>query len=221
MRALPVRSDLIPLILLGALWVVMSALVNPVGDFPLNDDWRYALAVKSILETGRFELPYPGAPNVFAQAYWGALFCLPFGFSFTALRFSTLTLGAAGIFALYLLLREIGAGRWIALLGGLTLAVNPLYFALAQTFMTDVPLLALLIAALWLFVRGVQREETASVVAGILIALIAILIRQFALLLLLAFSVAYLIRNGWTRQALAVAILPLLLGPSFLRDSIT
>ena len=77
--------------------IVMSALVDSIGDFPLNDDCVYALGVKSILQTGRFDLPglVPSGPNVFAQAYWGALFCLPFGFSFTAPRFSTLALGGA------------------------------------------------------------------------------------------------------------------------------
>ena len=138
-RAFTARSDLVSLASLCGLWIVMIALVNPIDDFPLLDDWRYALGVKSILQTGRFELPCPEAPNVFAQAYWGSLFSLPFGFPFTALRFSTLMLGGAGISAFYLLLREIRGNSWIALLGGVTLAVNPLYFGLAQTFMTDVP----------------------------------------------------------------------------------
>jgi hypothetical protein len=206
------RSDLVSLFSLCALWILMSALVNPIGDFPLNDDWRYALGVKSILDAGRFELPSPEAPNVFAQAYWGALFCLPFGFSFTALRFSTLTLGGAGICALYLLILETGGNRRTALLGGLTLAVNPLYFGLAHTFMTDVPFVVLVITALWLFVRGFQREERVSLLAGILVALFTILIRQFALLLLLAFGVAYVMKRGATWKAFLVASMPLLVG---------
>ena len=206
------RSDLVSLFSLCALWILMSALVNPIGDFPLNDDWRYALGVKSILDAGRFELPSPEAPNVFAQAYWGALFCLPSGFSFTALRFSTLTLGGAGICALYLLILETGGNRRTALLGGLTLAVNPLYFGLAHTFMTDVPFVVLVITALWLFVRGFQREERVSLLAGILVALFTILIRQFALLLLLAFGAAYVMKRGATWKAFLVAIMPLSVG---------
>ena len=206
------RSDLVSLFSLCALWILMSVLVNPIGDFPLNDDWRYALGVKSILDVGRFELPSPEAPNVFAQAYWGALFCLPSGFSFTALRFSTLTLGGAGICALYLLILETGGNRMTALLGSLTLAVNPLYFGLAHTFMTDVPFVVLVITALWLFVRGFRREERVSLLAGILVALFTILIRQFALLLLLAFGAAYVMKRGATWKAFLVAIMPLSVG---------
>lgn len=210
--ALPARSDLVALASLLTLWVVMSGLVNPIGDFPIYDDWRYALSVKSVLDSSRFELPFPVAPNIFIQAYWGALFCLPFGFSFTALRFSTLTLGAIGISACYLLLREIGGSRFTALLGGIALAANPLYFWLAHTFMTDVPFTAAVTAALWLFVRGLRREEEAFLWAGILIALLAILIRQFALLFLLAFGVAYVVRRGGTLKALVVATVSLVLG---------
>jgi hypothetical protein len=92
-RAFRNPADLASLVLIGVFWIVISALVNPVGEFPLFDDWIHASAVKSILASGRFELPYVTAANVFVQAYWGALFCLPFGFSFTALRISTLTLG--------------------------------------------------------------------------------------------------------------------------------
>jgi 4-amino-4-deoxy-L-arabinose transferase-like glycosyltransferase len=211
MRAIAANLDVVPLVLLSVLWIVMSALVNPIGDFPLDDDWVYGFGVRSIVESGRFELPNSVA-NLFAQAYWGALFCLPFGFSFTALRFSTLTLGGVGIIAFYLLLREIGGDRWIALLGGFTLAVNPIYFGLANTFMTDVPFLALTIAALWLFVRGMRREHLVSLLAGILIALLAVLVRQFALILLFAFGIAYVMNKGMTWEALVFAFVPLLLG---------
>jgi uncharacterized membrane protein len=78
--------------------------------------------------------------------------------------------------------------------------------------MTDVPFLALVIIALWLFVRGVRREEPISLSAGIAIALVAIMIRQFALLLLIAFGVAYLLRRGVTWKALVIAIVPVVLG---------
>jgi len=92
-------TDAACLAALGVLWVVMALLAKPVGDFPINDDWVYGLSVKALLETGRFSLPSPASTNLLPQAYWGALFCLPFGFSFTALRISTLVLGLIGVVA--------------------------------------------------------------------------------------------------------------------------
>src|SRR5215467_14824760 len=75
----------------------------------------------------------------------GALFCLPFGFSFTALRVSTWVLAVAGAIGLYELLRDLGIDRGASLLGTATLGANPLYMILGLSFMTDVPFAAVTI----------------------------------------------------------------------------
>ena len=77
----PKKADIVNILIIIAIWTVMVIVVNPLGNFPLNDDWVYGLAVKSILEKGDFRLPSPAHANLFFQAFWGALFCLPFGFS--------------------------------------------------------------------------------------------------------------------------------------------
>jgi len=92
-----IRTDIINILVLIALWVTITILVNPIGDFPLNDDWAYGYSVKVLLEKGDFQLSGWAAPNLFSQVLWGALFCLPFGFSFTALRFSTSIQGLRGV----------------------------------------------------------------------------------------------------------------------------
>jgi 4-amino-4-deoxy-L-arabinose transferase-like glycosyltransferase len=197
--------------LLGVVWAALWLLTDPRGDFALNDDWVYALAVRSIIETGRFSLPSPSSANVIAQAYWGALFCLPFGFSFTALRLSTFVLGTVGVGSLYFLLRECDASRAVAFVGAMALATNPLYLGLADSFMTDVPFTALAICSLWLHVRGVRRSNAATMFAGFAIAVFALMVRQFALVLPLAFGAGHIARNGFRARSLAVAIAPLAL----------
>ena len=182
------RDDLFALLSLTLIWTGMWLLSGPSGDFPLNDDWVYALSVRSILETGRFSLPSPASANVITQAYWGALFCLPFGFSFMALRVSTFALGAVGVLSVYLLLRELGATRRIAVVGALSLAVNPVYLELSVTFMTDVPFISLFAASLWLYVRGVRRDSGVTIAAAFAVALAAMLVRQFALALPVAMA---------------------------------
>lgn len=192
------NTDVQNIFIIGIVWLLMAALVQPVGDFPLNDDWVYALAVKSVVETGYFHFPSPSMANVGPQVYWGALFCLPFGFSFTALRFSTLVLGFVGVAALYGLLRQFKADAKISLFGALTLAVNPLYFGLANTFMTDVPFITLMLVALYFLVRGLQQDSSPHIVIGLLAAYLAILIRQFSLVVLIGFAIAYPIKKGFT-----------------------
>ncbi len=209
-RLVPLRSELTALLALTVIWIAMAALIHPVGNFPLNDDWVYSRAVRLILQTGRFALPSAASANVIGQAYWGALFCLPFGFSFNALRASTLLLGWAGVLALFLLLRELGAGRTVAAVGAATLACNPIYLVLAATFMTDVPFTALFTIALFLYTRGARRGEAALLAGAYAVAFAAISVRQFGLVLLVGFGAAHIARKGFGAPALAAAMLPVL-----------
>ncbi len=200
------------LAVLGLVWIAMAVLANPIGDFPLNDDWVYGLAVKSILESGRFSLPSPASANLLPQAYWGALFCLPSGFSFTALRLSTLVLGLLGVWATFGILRQLGAGAGIALLAAALIAGNPLYFALANTFMTDVPFVAVSAASLFFLVRWSFHSSARDALLGLLLAMVAILIRQAGIVLPLGFAIAYVVKRGPGFRTIAVAVVPLLIG---------
>jgi 4-amino-4-deoxy-L-arabinose transferase-like glycosyltransferase len=206
------NTDRLNILAIIAIWLFLVILVNPLGDFPMIDDWVYGLAVKSILEKGDFQLPSPASANVFAQAFWGALFCLPFGFSFTALRFSTLTLGLIGVLVTYAILREINASPKISLFGALSMAVNPVYFGLSNTFMTDVPFYTFFVLSFYCLIRGLKRDSNFAIVIGIATSYIAVLIRQIGLVIPLAFSGAYLFKKGINLQNLTKAFIPIVLG---------
>src|SRR4051794_6120637 len=133
------NSDPTCILLLCLLWVMAAIVVNPLGNFPLNDDWAYGFAVRTLFEEGDLRFSDWTATNLIAQVLWGTLFCLPTGFSFTALRLSTLVLGLIGVVATYGLLREGRAREDLSLFGALVLAFNPIYFSLSFTFMSDVP----------------------------------------------------------------------------------
>src|SRR6187551_900227 len=92
-----IASQILWPMLLGLIWICMVALTNPVGNFPLNDDWAYGYSVQRLLEQGHIRFSDWTGPNLFGQVLWGLLFCLPFGFSFTALRLSTAVLGLVGV----------------------------------------------------------------------------------------------------------------------------
>ena len=53
------------------LWFVVIALINPVGDFPLNDDWCYAKSVKNYIETGELILYNWGEMTLVGQVFYG------------------------------------------------------------------------------------------------------------------------------------------------------
>jgi hypothetical protein len=75
----------------SCVWLLMVLLVNPAGELLLNDDWSSSRTVPSLVEHGRLECTGFTSRPLIAQVLWSALFCLPFGFSSTALRVSTLT----------------------------------------------------------------------------------------------------------------------------------
>src|SRR5205823_3783658 len=156
------------------------------------------------------------------QAYWGALFAQLFGFSHSVLRASTLLLGALGVLAFYLLLRDL-LDRRRALLGALLLLANPLYVHLSYTFLTDIPFLTLALCALVCYVRALRGARFAAgwLVAGSALAGGAYLVRQLGLALPLAALGGLLLvglpgglheRSRW-RAALRPRYLVAVLGP--------
>ncbi len=202
---------MLPILAITALWAAMALLVNPSGNFPLNDDWCYALAVQSLLEEGSLQIVSIVPMSLVAQVLWGTLFCLPFGFSFTALRVSTLVLGLAGLLGMYGLLREMKTSRTIALVGCMAVAVNPIYFELSNTFMTDVPFFAFSVTSLYAFVRAIRRGSSANIAIGTLFACLATLTRQLGLILPLLFGLAYVVKNGLRVRTIAKALLPMVI----------
>jgi len=57
MSVLTRRTQLLDLALLVMIFAVSIVVVNPLGDFPLDDDWSYARAVKGLVEHGDGDRP--------------------------------------------------------------------------------------------------------------------------------------------------------------------
>jgi hypothetical protein len=183
-------------------------MVNPTGEFPLNDDWSYARAVETLVEDSRLELTGFTSMPLIAQVIWGALFCLPFGFSFMALRISTITLGLFGLLATYWIFEELNVERNLALIAIAVLAINPLYFQLSITFMTDVPFFAFSMLAVLLFLRALRTDKLWHILLGYIFSFIAILIRQLAIVIPLSFLIAYFFKNRLSLKTLVNALIP-------------
>jgi len=197
-------------VILYALWF---SLVSPQGEFPLNDDWAYAWSVRHLLQTGELRISEWISATVVFQIYWGALFAqLAGGFSFTALRWSTLVMSFVGCLALYDLLRQLDIPAPSALLGALTYAVNPIYVYLSYTFMTDVFYLTPMMLSLSFYVRGVKQESEQALVIGSIFAALSYLSRQLGATLPLAAGLVVLLKErrfDWRRMLMA-SLLPTL-----------
>jgi len=183
-------------IILSLVFTVVLVITNPLGSFPLNDDWSYGRAVQTLVTSHQYRLTDWTSMPLLTQVLWGALFSLPAGFSFTALRFSTLFLSLAALLLLLLLVRSRGERLFPALLAPLLLLFNPVYLDLSHTFMTDVPFIAFTLGSILLLVRGAERRSRLLLAIGVCLAAMATLLRQTGVLIPIAFGIGYLSSRG-------------------------
>jgi hypothetical protein len=203
------RLDWLSCIIITGVWLVSAIVVNPLGDFPLNDDWAWGWTVKNLVETHSFRFHDFQAMTLISQTIYGALFCLPFGFSFTALRISTLIAGLVGLWGTYFLLRRVGTNTWTALLGALTLAACPIFFALSCTFMTDVPFTTMFVFSTFFFVCSIQSDRPSKfLVAATLCACTATFIRQLGIAVPIGYAITVIICERKTLRTILQAIWP-------------
>ncbi len=204
------------LFVLLAVFVSVLLLTNPTGDFPLNDDWSYGTAVRNLVEHGQFRLSNWTSMPFLPQLFWGALFTLPFGFSFTALRFSTLIASFLGLTLLLLLTRIPRTSPpsllltprsfIVSLFPALLLLANPLYLGLSHTFMTDVPFITLLLLSLYLLASAVEKPSRVRLALGMCAAVTAALHRQTGLLIPIAFGLSWLTLHRPSVRRLTLAL---------------
>ena len=193
--------------------IVPLFLLKPLQNTPFIDDWVYAWPVENLLQTGDLQILDNSTSINVGQVLWGTIFCFPFGFSFTALRLSTWTLSVACLFGLYLTLRELGVSRRDSLIGVATLGLNPVYFILSFTFMTDIPFLAAIVWFSYALIRAVRQRSDDWLLLAIFMACIATSIRVLGVALGGAAFATLLFHTGsWGRnyRRLLLCLLPFL-----------
>jgi hypothetical protein len=211
------RGDLYAMSALVAIWALVIAFVGVGGDYPLNDDWAYAYSARHLLETGELRILDWVAPSLATHALWGALALKLLGDSYVSLRCGTLAFALCALVSLYALARRGAMTPSSALFVALGLGLSPWFVNLAFTYMTDVPWLAMMLAALLAFSHAVRPRAAGEpgakprrallVLAGALLGA-ASLTRQFAVVMTPAFGLVLVLdarrRHGarWAGSAL-------------------
>ncbi|MDO9541090.1 MAG: glycosyltransferase family 39 protein [Kiritimatiellia bacterium] len=189
------------ILLLVLLWVLAGLLVNPIGEFPLNDAWAYAQPVKTLCEEGLLRMSGWTAMPLIAHIGWGWLATSIFWFSFTVLRLSVALLGLGGMLIAWQTLRELTGDEEKAMLGALAIGFNGIYFNLSYTFMTDVPFFFYAMLSMYCYMRSLRDKNLRWLVFATLSAAAATLIRQVGLLLPLPFMLACVIHERFAIKA--------------------
>ena len=179
------------------------ALVCPIADTPVIDDWTYAWSVEHFLTTGRLRLLDYTASYPFAQIAWAVPFAAALGFSFDSLRLSTLVMAWLGLLAFFLTLRVLDIDRALGILATLALLYNPVFFVLSLSFMTDVPFVSAANMAILGYVSWAKYRHPGWLCLGGAFAVIGALIRQIGVLLPLVPVGSLLL--GWLAGSIAPA----------------
>lgn len=174
---------------LVAFAAVTAALVPVLTPVAIHDDWIYARAVQTLLDNHRLEIGDLSAASLVAQVLWGAGVSAIFGFSFGALRLSTLAVAMLGGVGMYGLCRELGVGPRRAAMVVATYLFNPLVYVLANTFMTDIHFASWALLAVWAYVRGLRTSSGGWLLSGSALCSVAVLVRQQGLLIAVAVAV--------------------------------
>lgn len=190
------RSLRISLAVLIGLWILVIWLINPVGEFMVNDDWSFIRALEKLVFEGRIGSTgwgpngSPGGPALIAHLSWGTLFTHFLGHSITTLRISVIVMGILGSVAFLVLVRTTGVSALISLFATLTLVFSPLFLPLCFSFMTDISFVSLAIFSVLFLHQGVARKSSLLVALGLLLALGSILTRQIGIVVPLGFGLA-------------------------------
>lgn len=194
------------------LWLILAVFVNPFGEFPVNDDWAYAHNVKSLVDNNELYFSDWPAMTLFSQTMWGTVIGKLFGFSFASLRIGTLVLSLMTCMSLYYLISKLTQARQLAWLGVAVLCASPFFLSLSFTFMTEIPFLFLLICSAIAMSCYFETPSRRNYLFLLLFIVLAILQRQTALLLPLAFMLVLLLKNKRSFVNILMAVLPVIIG---------
>ena len=211
-------TDRRALALLALLHLAMVAIVQPRGEFPVNDDWAFAQSVRWLLAEGRLRLSDWVPMYLAPQALAGGAVAALFGFSFEALRHLTQAVALAALAGAYAFFRACGLELRAAFVASVAIAAFPAWPVLANSYMTDLYALALALPCAALFVMALREPSRGGfVVAAILFAVAGVLQRQVVLALPFAFMAAWLwTRRPITPRMLAIGVAPLVIAAAAL-----
>jgi hypothetical protein len=206
------RTFRIPAACCALALLLCEAVSRPFAGMWIDDDGSYVRIAQHLAATGH--IVYNGWPTAMLgwQLYLGAAFIKLFGFSYTAVRMSTLIISLLTAFLLQRTLVRAGVHDRNATLGTLALVLSPIYLMLSVTFMTDITGLFAIVLCLYSCLRALQAGTTRASSAWLCFAAVSNAIcgssRQIAWLgvLVMVPSTLWLLRRQrrvWLAGALA------------------
>ncbi len=150
----------IPALLCSFAVLVCELIARPYVTMGVVDDGPYILMARTLANTGHIAYNGWANPMLGWQLYIGAAFIKLFGFSFTAVRMSTLFVSMALVFGLQRTFVRAGISERNATLATVALALSPLYLMLSVVYMTDIFGLFAIVTCLYGCLRALESTTS-------------------------------------------------------------
>jgi hypothetical protein len=192
--------------ILTFLWLLIEIIINPIGEFPLNDDWAYCRDVFVLTNQGHMEFVGGSAMTLVSQILMGSFFCKILGFSFTLLRILTSAVALTGILVSYRILRDLDINRKTALFLTLLIMCNPLFVSLSNTFMTDIYFFTFSIISIYFFNRSFINSKTTDLLLATVCIIVATLVRQIGIIIPVSFALVFVLKAKSVNRSLLIKV---------------
>ena len=167
-----VRRFRIPALLCALAVLLCEFISRPYVEMGISDDTPYVLMARTLAATGH--IAYNGWATAMLgwQLYIGAAFIKLFGFSFTAVRMSTLLVSLATVVLLQRIFVRAGIPERNATLATLMLVLSPLYLLLSVTYMSDIFGLFAIVICLYGCLRALQSTTPSATILWLCFAVV-------------------------------------------------
>lgn len=196
-----------PFLIIFLIYFVAELIVVPTGEFPLNDDWSYFKAVESFHLKWEINFGSWPAMTLLTHILWGTLFTKVFGLSFFVLRISNIVSALIGVIFLQKLINDISANKKMGLLAGLVLLFNPIYFNVANTYLTDVNFTTLVIIVCYFIYRYFTVQSKIYLLIILIGSVLLVLLRQYGIVLSVAFIASSIFIEKRKVQSFSFAVI--------------
>jgi hypothetical protein len=190
--------------------LVMTVIIQPSGNFPLNDDWAYSHSVEWLLSEGRIRLSDWIAPNLLPQTLLGASVSTFAGFSFENLKHLTQLIAILTSLAVFYWFRTGKLSPVESLFASLVVISMPSWAVLANSYMSDFYGMLFAVVGATMLLRSLKKPSTGLIISATAVVCVGMLQRQVLLVIPFAFMLAWFWEHRrWTPRIVFFGLLPL------------
>jgi hypothetical protein len=177
------------------IWILAVLVVNPRGDFPLNDDWSYATTAIEFARSGEFKPSGFTSMPLITNVLMAYPFLKTFGSSFETLHFLDMLVHYASTAMLFHFACRF-LRFWQAMVIALAYMFCSLAFVLSFTFMTE----TIFAFCLLVFLVIIHKQSRSSLILSSVAACLCAMSRQTIIPMLLVPTLYFLaIERSWRR----------------------